>query len=240
MAEFKTLAQLRTAVRDLLDESSASFWTDATLNRYINRAKDRVWVRVRSLNEDYFIARRTSEDGAVTILGSSYNCNTSLTLSTSTRYFTLPPDFSEMKQIECITSGYEDLMFHYRDINSPDMRAAMAITDALAPGDFYFDIIEKRTLVIAPYTDTELDIRVTYVQQQPDMESASEDSDYLEFPYPLHLAVEAYATALALRQDRNPDAAVAKADGDTIIAEFLGSHQRQLQEPEVALGYLES
>ena len=40
-------------VRDVLDESSASFWTDAQLLRYLNRAKDRVWSRIRELKDDW-------------------------------------------------------------------------------------------------------------------------------------------------------------------------------------------
>ena len=53
MAHRKALSDLRTAVRDNLDEASASFWSNAQLLRFINRAKDRVWVEVRKLKEDF-------------------------------------------------------------------------------------------------------------------------------------------------------------------------------------------
>src|SRR5690349_15986438 len=103
---YKALSDLRTAVRDRLDESSASFWTDAQLTRYLNRAKDRVWSRIRALEEDYFDISRTSLDGTLTINGESYAAS-SFAIAVGTSDYNLPPDFVEMRSVECITSGYE-------------------------------------------------------------------------------------------------------------------------------------
>jgi hypothetical protein len=41
-----TLATLRTAVRDLLNEATAGFWTDAQLNRYLGRSRDRYYRKL--------------------------------------------------------------------------------------------------------------------------------------------------------------------------------------------------
>lgn len=234
MAHHRTLTQLRTAVRDVLDESSASFWTDAQLNRYINRAKDRVWNRVKALNEDYFTVTRSSTDGSLTILSESYNAS-SFAIAADTRDYTLPPDFSEMKLIECITDSYEDIRFVYRDLARPDMRAMLELADSQTPGGFFFDIIGERTMRIAPMSSVALDLRITYVQSFADL---SDDTDELTMPHPLYLAVEEYAIARALRQDRNPDAAAAEAAGDKIIAEMFGAHHRQTQDVEIADAYL--
>lgn len=234
MAHRKSLSDMRTAVRDRLDESTAAFWTNAQLTRYINRAKDRVWNRVKALNDDYFTVTRVSTDGSLTILGETYAA-TSFQIVAGTRDYTLPPDFSEMKLINVTTSGYEDVRFVYRDLTHPDMRGALEITDNQVPNIFYFDIIAERTMRIAPLSDTTLDLRMTYVQYFADL---SADTDQLTMPHPLYLAVEAYSVAQALMQDRNPDAAAAKADGDSIIAEMFGAHHRQTQDPEHAVGYL--
>ena len=234
MAHHKTLEQLRTSVRDRLDESTASFWTNAQLDRYINRAKDRVWNRVKALKEDYFSISRSSTDGSLTILGETYAAS-SFALVAGTRSYTLPPDFSEMKLIEVITSNYEDTRFIYRDLAHPDMRAMLEVTDNQTPTQFLFDIIAERTMIIAPKSDTALDLRITYVQVFPDMTTSS---DELTMPHPLYLSVEEYATMFALRQDRSPDAAMYESSGDKIIAEMFGAHARQTQDTESAVGYL--
>src|SRR5512138_1978215 len=97
-------------VRDQLDESSASFWTDAQLTRYINRGKDRVWNRLKAANEYYCTVTRTSNDGALTIQGESYTAS-SFRIVAGTSDYTLPPDFDQMSSIEVITSGLEYIQF---------------------------------------------------------------------------------------------------------------------------------
>lgn len=236
LEHYKTLANIRTAVRDVLDESSASFWSDAQLNRYINRAKDRVWNRVKSLNEDYFAVTRRSTDGSLTILGETYSA-ASFAIAAGTRDYTLPPDFAEMRLIRCITTGFEDIRFIYRDLSAPAMRRMLEVVENLDPGDFYFDAIaEPPVMRIAPLSNTALDLEITYIAALADLSS---DSDRLTLPNPLYIAVEDYAIARALKQDRNPDAAAHEASGDKIIAEMFGAHHRQTQDTETAVGYLE-
>ena len=234
MAHLKALSDLRTATRDLLDESTASFWSNAQLTRYINRAKDRVWNRVKALNDDYFIVTRSSTDGSLTILGETYAAS-SFQIIASTRDYTLPPDFSEIKLVEVITANYEDVRFVYRDLSHPEMRALLEITDNQTPSSFVFDILGERTMRIAPMSNTTLDLRLTYVQAFADLSS---DTDTLTMPHPLYLAVEHYATSFALRQDRSPDAESYEKSADKIIAEMFGAHHRQTQDVETATGYM--
>lgn len=234
MAHRKTLLDLRTAVRDNLDEATASFWSNAQLNRYINRAKDRVWNRVKALNEDYFTITRASTDGSLTILGETYAAS-SFQIVSGTRDYTLPPDFSEMKLIEVTTDNYEDVRFVHRDMAHPEMRALLEITDDQTPSYFVFDIIGERTLRIAPTSNTTLDLNITYVQILPELTT---DTQEMPMPHPLYFAVEAYATASALKQDRNPDAAAWEGTGDKTIAEMFGAHHRQTQDVETAIAYL--
>lgn len=223
-------------VRDLLDESSASFWTDLQLKRYINAAKDRVWSRVKALNADYFDVSRTSLDGALTIQGESYTA-TAFQIVAGTRDYVLPPDFSEMRLIEVITSSYEDVRFLHRDMTNPDMRAMMEITENQTPDYFLFDIFkEPASIRIAPKSNTTLDLRITYVQSIADL---SADADVLTMPSPLYLAVVDFATASAMKQDRSQDAGAFEESGKNLIAEMFGSHHRQTQDIETAVGYME-
>ena len=233
---YKTLAAMRLLVRDQLDEASASFWTDAQLLRYLNRAKDRVWTRLRALNEYYCTVTRTSTDGALTIQGESYAAS-AFRIVAGTSDYALPPDFDSMSTIEVITPGYEDLNITRLDINGPEFRGARSLVDNQSPsGEIYFDIIQEPAVMrIAPKTDVTLDLRITYVQTLADL---SADTDRLLLPNPLYLAVADYTTMFALRQDRSPDAGTYEQSGDKIIAEKFGSDFRQTQDISVARSYL--
>lgn len=163
MALRKTLGSLRSAVRARVDEATAAFWTNAILNLYINDARNRCWGEVRKLKDDYFDVQRTSLDGTVYILDTAYAC-TGFQIVAGTREYTLPPDFHELRLIECITSGHEALRFVFRRLAHPDMIAARAQTQNLTPAsEMYYALIGERTLSIAPATDTTLDLRLTYV-----------------------------------------------------------------------------
>lgn len=233
MAHHRTLTQLRTQVRWNVDETSESFFDDDALLTYINRAKDRVAMEVRKLKDDFFMVSRTSDDGSLSILSETYAAS-SFAIVAGTTTYTMPPDLIEMKLIECITSNYEHVQFVHRDLNHPEMRAALAITSNVSPSVIYYDIYGERTMRIAPPSDTALALRITYVQRFADL---SAGSDEMTMPDPLYMAVEEYATASAMAQDRNPDAAVHEARAKQIIADFFGAHARDTSGPEIAIGY---
>lgn len=49
------LGAMRTMVRDILGEDSAAYWSDALLNRFINRAAKEIYARLLQMHEDYFV-----------------------------------------------------------------------------------------------------------------------------------------------------------------------------------------
>jgi hypothetical protein len=230
----RTLADLRTAVRDNVDELVASFWSDAQLNRFINRAKDRVWTEVRKLKEDYFLVTRSSTDGSIVIFGSTYACANFQISSAGTLSYQLPPDMASIKLIECITSNYEYVGFEYRDMAHPDFRSARMVTNQYTPETFIFDVVGERTLMLAQKSDTTLDLRISYIPIVPDMAS---DTDLLEMPHALYMAVEEFATAAALKMDRDPNSAAWEQTGNASIARALGASSRQDQDAEFVQDY---
>lgn len=237
MAHRKTLSGLRTAVRDNLDESTASFWTNAQLNRFLNRAKDLVWVEMRKLRpDDYFVTNRASTDGTVTILSESYATSSFQIPTGNTFTRTLPPDFAEMKRIEVITSDYEWVQFQHSDMTHPDFRALRSLTDDQSPGVFLFDIVGERTMHYTPRSSVALDLRLWYVQFLADL---SADGDELEMPHPGYLAVEELATMRAQIMDRDPTAAVWSQLAKSTVATIFGGHARQTQDPVFVQGYLD-
>ena len=156
MPLYKTLSDLRTLVRDGVDESTASFWSDVRLNRAINGAAQRVWTECRKLKDDFFLTSRTSLDGSVTILGASY-ATSSFAIVAGTKSYTLPPDVAEVKLIECITSGYEDVVFEPSDLGNPWFVGNRTLTTNVAPSVFRWDVVDQRTLVLDVASDTALD-----------------------------------------------------------------------------------
>lgn len=237
MAYRKTLGDLTTAVRGFLDEATASFWTAAQITLYINLAVHRVWAEVKALKDDFFMVTRSSTDGSLTILGETYAA-TSFAIVAGTTTYTLPPDFSEMKLIEVITTNYEGVRFVSRDLSHPDMRAAMEYTTNIGPSTFYFDIIGERSMRIAPKSDTALDLRITYTQAIADLVTGA-NTEELTMPHPLYQAVIHYAVASAMMQDRDGNSAAHEARARAIIQSVFGAHARQTQDFETVLGYLE-
>lgn len=228
MALRKTWLELRTAIRDNLDEIDPSFFSDAQLLRSTNRAKDRVWNEVKRLKDDWFVTSRTSLDGTLTILTESYAA-TGFELVAGTREYTLPFDVSEVKLIEVITSGYEWVKFIHADLTSVAMRALREETENQSPGAVYFDLVGERTLTIASKLDTTLDLRLWYV---PILDDLVIDTDTLQMPHPLYTAVEEFATARSLVQDRAAEAATWEQMGLATVQRFMAAHRRQTQDIE--------
>lgn len=233
MALRKTLATLRTLVRDALDEPTQSFWSEDQLTRYINIGKDRAWVEVKKLKDDFFVVSRTSTDGSLTLIGESYAAS-SFALAAGTREYTLPHDVSEIKLIECATSGYESVRFVFRDLASTEMRGARELTENQAPGVIYCDLVSERTLTIAPAVDVALDLRLWYV---PILDDLSAETDVLQMPHPLYIAVRNFAASEALVQDRAEEASVWEQKGLASVQAFMSAHRRQTQDPELIVLY---
>src|SRR5690349_9024072 len=229
----KTRAQLETAIRTNLDEISPSFWSAQDVPQYINRAKDRVAMEVRKVKGDYLEVTRTSLDGAVTILGEAYDTANFRTVPGITDY-TLPPDFEEMAAMRCLTAGYEWLRFSFRRQTQGDFQAAQENISAQTPR--YYTLLAERTWRIAAKPDATLDWELTYVAIVPDL--TAPDST-LDLPHPLYMAVESYATGLALLKDHSQDAAAWEAAGNATMALFFGSTDRQSTDVEYVRAYLE-
>lgn len=235
MALRRTLAQLVAKTRQNLDEVSPSFWTPDNVTAAINRAKDRVWTEVRKAQQDFFAVTRSSTDGTLTILGETYPAS-SFAIAPSVRDYTLPPDCVELREIECLTTGWEQVRFSKRTLADPQFRTALSRITPEQPGGFLYAVLGERTMRVVPLSDMALDLRLTYIAVVPDLVATT---DLLEMPYALHGAVEEYATADCLMGDRAPESAAWEARGNSSIARFLGANERATTEPEYVIGYLE-
>lgn len=80
------LSTLRTYVRDLIDEDTASFWSDADLNRYINTAYYHYWKML--IEADHPTAKQS----------------TTLNITSDTATIALPSDYVETSLVERVFS----------------------------------------------------------------------------------------------------------------------------------------
>lgn len=216
------------SIRSNLDEATASFWTDAELLAFANRAKDKVWVEVRKLKGNDFFTKTLASTASnpQTILGETYD-PAALQVTVDGTELTLPHDFHELKMLEVITTGHTDVRFYHRDIAHRDFRDAREIAAGLTPGAFVFDIYGERTLVYAPKSNVALDTRLFYVYKPADLTTGA---DALDMPDPLYMAVEEYTTTRAQLKDRDELAAVWQQMGNKSVVDCLGAFTRQTQD----------
>jgi len=240
-----TLLQLRNDVRINLDEASAAFWTDAQLNRFISQAADEVWAEVRKVKQDYFLIGRGSTDGTVNIFGQPWDTST-MALQRGAPGLQLPPDFAELKSIRVITPGYEHIIFTAMDQAAPEWRYLDTLTENQTPTGFFFDVGGMSTLLTVPKSDTALDIFLLYISTSCMVDTFAQriavltaDTDQVELPVPLYLAVEAMATWRAQYMDRDPGADRWLDMANKTIARWMGGHRRQIQDPEMVMGVFE-
>ena len=195
---------------------------------YIDQAYQLVWLEVKRLKADYMTVERTSLDGSVTILGEAYTTS-SFALAAGTTRYTLPPDVAEIKLIECITSGYESVMFTFRDLTHPTFQGLRQWTSSVDPTGFLCDLVGERTLMIVPAPNRALDLRLTYV---PILDSLTTGTDTLQLPHPLWLAVVDIATKRAQMKDSNSNFLMWERDAQTTVQRFMSAHARQTMDAE--------
>lgn len=177
------LAQLVASVRDNLAAGGAGntvylkdeFWSDNEVIRYINNAYLELWRIAKNLRSDLFTEIIASTDGTVNIGGENYDPSV-LQLAQDVVYYTLPPDLSEIKAIQVITSEQEGTVFRFKDRATEEFKTALRRNASTGSGEFIYDIIGRRTLIIAPKPQEALDIEITYNRRLKRLLNTTDDS----------------------------------------------------------------
>jgi hypothetical protein len=148
------MLQARNRLRDL----SVRNWSEPSLIASANEGKNELGRLLRHTREDYFV---TSVTGTI-----------SVTASGNASEITLPNDFAELKDIECMTATFQNIQFSQLDRSDPMFKelifnqASYPVTDRMM---IYHDIIGRITMQFAPGLSTALAYRLWYVQVVPDM-----------------------------------------------------------------------
>lgn len=221
----KTLKNARDAVRDNIQESSEAFWTDAELNRYINRAKDDLYTSISLVNENFFL-----ESGTVSVVA-------------GTTKYELSAGFFRLKNIRTTTAGKEEMVWLPAKINSK------AFNDGLNASysnsienkmmyDTYHDVSNKKNyLIVSPIPADSFAINVDYISVVPDLTS---DSDVFAIFDPFVGYIIDKATYYALSKGPSGDFNTPLKESARKLEDIKTNCGRpQIKDPEFVDGFME-
>lgn len=207
-----TLAAATTQVRDLVDEPSAAFWTDAQIKTWLNAG-----VREVARRSEW---KRTS---------------TSVSVTAGTQIYTGPTDMIRIYRIEWQPSGSSTkYRLEYRDINAMD--AIWGVNQSIGQG-----IPEFYTLVAASPVSIELSptpssngaLKVYYYQMPADLATdGTADSSTLSVPNGWEDLPVEWAVALAYRKSHNAEQyQLAMTHFNSTLSELMEMATRFTDEP---------
>jgi len=228
-----TLSALVTIVRRHLNETTASFWTDAELVDHLNLGIKDLW---RALNDNYQNYFQTNDATNVSQVASA------LTLSG------VPADVATVRGIEPRDlSTYGNIRYESRDYMDPVFQGARSseAMDPLQGGRIYFSIsgagapISAPTIHVAPKLSATLPLRLVYVPTLATVALGGNNP----IPWESDQALIAWCTAYALakrKESQTPDAEWISIYGTEKAHILTAATPRQTQDDEVAEALFEA
>lgn len=226
------LSSLVTRVRDLINEPTASFWTDAELLRYMNGGINDLFRRIKdNIQDDFFTLDETNVAAAA---------NTAALTG-------VPSNVAEIRGLlpRSLTS-YPNLRFWPRKWTDYDFQAARAsqAIDPVSGGDVFYAIygtggpVGAPNIVIAPTLSAAVLLALAYV---PSRTEITDSSTVNPIPGESDMALVYYTVAHALgrtphgdRTTQVPDKAYMELFEKEAAKIVVASTPRQTDEPDVA------
>ena len=217
----ETLLNVRTLVRDNIDEPVANYWSDAELNRKISERQLDLWRKILQIRKDYFLGTFT------------------LTLVVGQYRYTPPAIASDIWRIETIrttSDGYQGLIWSPMNANSPEFQDGLrSDVPVYNPYRIYYSLRNVATLDISPLPQQVIAAQVDYIQLPT---AVAADADTFLIPDPFLAYIQYAATADALAKGPVGDVAHwlgRAADAWKDIMQALDT-PREDQGPDVVLG----
>jgi hypothetical protein len=196
----------------------------ALIDDGIEEGINEVWTILKNARADYFVTSSQNTDATAD--------NYFPLLSTTAREYDLPVDFAELKLIEIQDSGYESTEFVYRDMSSQEFKDARRDETANPSrnvGTYLYDIVGKRTFILAQFPRYAFDATIWYVRQMPDSMSALV-IDEIFYPYARRIAIYAAQYITCTLQDTELSEAWRRRWKDSVISIAQGASPRQIQD----------
>jgi len=194
---------------------------------FLNEGKNEVWMILKSLRADWFIQASQNNDSTAN--------NYFGPMSTLIREYALPNDFQEMKYIECLDFGFEDVAFVYRDMASSvfkDLRRSSTNqpSGSQANLQYHYDIVGKNQLVLAEYPEANFqNVKLWYVRIIPDF-GANDVIDEIVYPYANKIAFYAAKLAMLPLQDQPMYAAWKEEWKESVVRIASSADPRQISD----------
>lgn len=154
-----TLTTLTTVVRDNIDELSASYWSDAEIQRKIVRRYRQLWSRIIALRDDWF---KSTIPATISILADG------------TLKYTLPADFFRVCSIRTTTSQLQYIAWEWKSCKDPWFIRNQGSDQPVGnPEVMYYDIEGVNSLVVSPYPTVALTASMEYYTIPTDPSSGS-------------------------------------------------------------------
>lgn len=202
MAE--TLSEMRTRVREYLDESTARFWTDTNLDRWINDAARDISRRAEVLQDTDQVA-----------------------VSASTQEYTLGSDVLRVYRVEWVPDSSTDYRYslEYRDFNSMDAIwwSQQTSTEGFPYWYTLWGYPPSLKIIVYP---TPSESGTLYVRHYRTPAEATSDGDTVEVPEGWVDLVPMYAEYVALRKDADPRWQEAKQIYEEKLGELVDLSRR--------------
>jgi len=139
--------------------------TDRQLLEYAQEAKDEVWVVLKALQRDYFGEESQWLDPS--------QLNYFPTLTPSLREYTLPANFKSIRFIEPLQQGYEQIVFRFVEIDSPEFqsaRRAANVDQSLSPTvEYWYTVYGRDRFIMAVYPEANMNIKLYYIRSLMDI-----------------------------------------------------------------------
>jgi len=180
-------SEIRTAIRALLNEEVAGFWTDAQLNTYINLAMQRLNSIISATREDYFTISATF----VTVAG--------------TKSYTFPSDCRFIRRMEIYDPTDPNYIIKLDELRWPrtEANSDWPFTQNQQPKRY---ITRGQQFDIYPIPDGIYNIRIYYDSKPVDLAT---DADVPTSPTDFHDMIVYWGAMLAKKQNEEDDAGFA-------------------------------
>jgi hypothetical protein len=210
-------SELRSMVRNLLNETSAGFWTDAQLNSYINLSVQRLNSIISATREDYFTVSATF----VTTPG--------------TKSYNFPSDCNYIRRMEIYSTTDSSDIVKIDELKWPRSEAG---------GDWPFAQTgqpQRYTIVgthfdLLPIPDNGYPIRVYYDARKADL---STDAQSPSSPLDYHDMIVYWDCLLAKKQNEDDDTGFASLFNARKVELIEMLINRGGEDPKIVEGHLE-
>lgn len=150
------LGDIRTNARDLLDESTASYWPDAQLNRFINRAYRYYWMWLIEQNVPGILK------------------TTTLNIVADTATIALPSDFVKARLVERVFDSYTVPLRYFERYDTINRTDGTSVNDIIGYLPDYHFVGSNLVLEPTPSDSQTGGIKLTYYYIPTELSSDSD------------------------------------------------------------------